>query len=178
MMAAVLTVSTACEPDIALEVTNRTQEVLYVFVNNVEHFSVDPGGTARGERTLWLLGKYRIEGRTKTGRIVYIRDFDPGELADIDGRIVIQPGPPLEVTNRTQETLYVYVDGVLQFTVGPGATVAGDPRAWDSMQAIEMRTDAGRAVYSRTFYRWELYDIGFKIVVPPMTPGQGALPFP
>lgn len=90
LIAALLTANVACEPPVPLQVENRTDMVLTIYVQGVEAGEVEPSNSMR-VKNLGATGYYLIEAKNTKSEVVYSRKLSFTELNDMDWTIVIPP---------------------------------------------------------------------------------------
>ncbi|MFC1934235.1 hypothetical protein ACFLXX_03690 [Chloroflexota bacterium] len=174
---------TACEPPVPLEVENQTDQTVTIYVQGGRYFSVSPNSTFKGKTALMIYSKYFIEGLNEDGEIIYSKTFDFNELSNLKWKIVIRssetnPYLPLEVENRTANTIWVDVDFAPMGSVEPGASLKRRPLPSNvENYTIRVRTyektttgnktiiGPAQTIFNKTFSRNELEKQGWKIVV-------------
>lgn len=81
----------ACDPEIPLEIENRTDEVLTIYVRGREEGKVKPNSIIRPTGIVAIYSYYLIEAKNKQGEVVYSRNFTFYELGDLHWKVVIPP---------------------------------------------------------------------------------------
>ena len=79
--------------------------------------------------------------------------------------LACEPALPLEVTNKTDQSLTIHVNNTHEFEVAPGKVIKKHtvPMIY-SYYSIEARNTTGEVVYFKKFSWDELHDTDFKIV--------------
>ena len=81
--------SLACEPDLPLQVENRTYMALDIYVQEHKAGSLEPNSSAKIKGIPGTLSYYLIEAKNVEGKVVYSRKFSANELHDADWKVVI-----------------------------------------------------------------------------------------
>jgi len=89
LLLSLLLVGGACEPALPLEVENKTNQVLTIYVNDFREFNVAPGEIVKERTVPMIYGKYVVEAKNSQGKVVYSRQFEVKELQEADFKIVI-----------------------------------------------------------------------------------------
>jgi hypothetical protein len=117
-------VLTSCEPPLTLDVSNQTDQIVTMYVNGYKYFDVPPSRSIKSETVTVIYNSYFIEALNQEGQIVYSRIFDRSQyqvsriniiVHSYTFPIVITPSEsnpylPLEVENKTDYVLYIYVN--------------------------------------------------------------------
>jgi len=91
LLCALLPVAVACEPALPLEVENKTNQVLTIYVNDFREFDVTPGEIVKKRTVPMIYGKYIVKAKNSQGKVIYSRQFEFKELQEADWKVVIQP---------------------------------------------------------------------------------------
>lgn len=92
MLVSILAASVACwgEPIVPLQIENRSEIVLTIYVQGVKFGEVEPNNSIK-VKYLGVMGHYLIEAKNSKGELIYTREFDYHELRDADWKVVIPP---------------------------------------------------------------------------------------
>ena len=91
LFAVLLPLGEACgEPAVPLQIENRTDMVLAVYVQGIKAGEVEPNSSIE-VKNLGATGYYLIEAKTSKAEVIYTRKFDFNELNDADWKVVIPP---------------------------------------------------------------------------------------
>ena len=81
----------SCDPALILEVDNRTDQTLTIYVDGARTFSVKPGEILKHRTIEAASGYYTIEAKNNEGRIYYSKKFAWDELREADYKITVLP---------------------------------------------------------------------------------------
>ena len=91
LIAILLLLGQACgEPAVPLQIENRADIVLTIYVQGVKVGEVEPNNSIK-VKNLGATGYYLIEAKNSKGEVIYTREFDFNELNDADWKVVILP---------------------------------------------------------------------------------------
>ena len=79
-----------------------------------------------------------------------------------------EPAVPLQIENRTDTVLTIYVQGVYDGEVEPNSSIKVKYLGATGYYLIEAKNSEGEIVYSRQFSFTELNDADWKVVIPPL----------
>ena len=86
-----LTMGTACEPDVPLEIENQTDMALTIYLKDNEKGTVGPKSTEKIKRIPGTLGEWQIVAKNSQGEVVFSKIFTATELHELDYKVVIPP---------------------------------------------------------------------------------------
>jgi len=91
LIGVIFLVPLACEPPLPLQIENRTDMALTIYVQEHEAGNVEPNKNVKIEGIPGTLTHYLIEAKNSKGEIIYSRKFSTSELHDADWKVVIPP---------------------------------------------------------------------------------------
>ena len=86
-----LLVGQACDPAVPLQIENRTDMVLTIFVEGVNDGQVEPNKSIKIKDVGAISSYLLIEARNSEGEVIFSKKFSIPELNDADWKVVIPP---------------------------------------------------------------------------------------
>jgi hypothetical protein len=74
---------------------------------------------------------------------------------------------PLQIENRTDKVITLYVQGVKIRNIEPNSSIKVKNVGMTDYYLIEAKNSTGEIIYSRRFSLPELHDADWKVVIPP-----------
>jgi hypothetical protein len=111
-----LCLNAIAEPSLNLKVENQSDQTLTIRVNGFSYFDVLPNSSAKGNAGITHFQKFFIEGVNKSGEIAYSKIFTAHDLITNQRNLVVippteeKPYLPLQIENKTNNNIWVYVD--------------------------------------------------------------------
>ena len=84
-----LLIATACDPALPLEVENKTNQILTIYVNDFREFDIAPGEIVKDHTVPMIYSSYVIEAKNSQEKVIYSRQFEFYELQEADYKIII-----------------------------------------------------------------------------------------
>jgi hypothetical protein len=104
VVGALLPFLSACDPPTPLEVENKTDQVLSIYVNDYYQFDVEHGKVVKQDTVPMIYEYYMIEAKNSMGEIIYSIKISFRKLSGNHWKIVIPPSePPAHFTTYTDE---------------------------------------------------------------------------
>jgi hypothetical protein len=104
ILGALLTFISACDPPTPLEVENKTDQVLSIYVNDYYQFDVEPGKVVKQDTVPMIYEYYMIEAKNGIGEIIYSTKISFQKLSGNHWKIVIPLSElPAHFTTYTDE---------------------------------------------------------------------------
>jgi hypothetical protein len=91
LIGVLLLVSEACEPELPLQIENRTDMTLTIYVEGVNDGQVEPNNSIEVKNLAAIFSYLLIEAKNSEGETVCSREFSITELHDADWKVVIPP---------------------------------------------------------------------------------------
>ena len=91
VLLALLLVGQACDPEVPLQIENRTDTVLSIYTEGIYDGQVEPNNSIKIKNLAAIHSYYLIEAKDSKGEVVYSRKFSFTELNDADWKVVIPP---------------------------------------------------------------------------------------
>ena len=91
LIGVLLPMGTACEPDLPLEIENRTDMALTIYLKDNKVGTVEPNSSAKIKGITGTLSEWHIKAKNSQGEVIFSRIFTFAELYESDYKVVIPP---------------------------------------------------------------------------------------
>ena len=91
LIVGLLLLGQACDPAVPLQIENRTDMVLTIYVEGVNDGQVEPNKSIKIKDVVAIFSYLQIEAKNSKGEVIYSRKFSFNELVDVDWKVVIPP---------------------------------------------------------------------------------------